>query len=150
MGHKYEQGYIKNKKRRYEIMENLPKIEVCFFFEGDDFDVNDVTDQMQLTPTQIREKKDFPIEELAHTEWLLTTEKESCKVVFRQFEKLMKLLVGKEKVINQICSNHKISVGFCVTIWMEDGDKPEIVLTKEIVLFLASINAEVGFDLYIY
>ena len=32
---------------------------------------------------------------------------------------------------------------------MEGEDKPEMVLTKEINSFVSSINAGVGFDLYI-
>lgn len=130
-------------------MEILPQIRVSFFFSGDEFDIDDVTTKMNIIPTETRKKKDFPIAEFAHTEWVLDTEKESCKSVSLQFEKLIKLLNRKEIIINQICKDYNIEAGFSIMILMENGDGPEMVLTKEIISFLASINAEVGFDLYI-
>ena len=130
-------------------MIELPQIKVSFFFVGDEFSLSDVTKEMQIVPTKTRQKDSFPIKELAKTFWIIETDKENCKVVSWQFENLIKILTGKEKIINQICNKYKIKTEFCVTTWMENGDKPEMVLTKEIISFLASINAEVGFDLYI-
>ena len=130
-------------------MATLPQIKVSFFFFGDEFNIDEVTAQMKIEPTETRKKEDFPIKELAHTYWSLDTPKENCKVVSWQFEKIMNLLVGKETVIKQICDNHKVKAEFLIDIWMENGDKPEMVLTKDIISFLASIDAEVGFDLYI-
>ncbi len=130
-------------------MGKLPQIKVSFFFVGDEFSLGDITNEIQIVPTKTREKDSFPIKELAKTFWIIETDKESCKVVSWQFEKLIKILIGKEKIINQICSKYRIKTEFCVTIWMENGDKPEMVLTSEIISFLACINAEVGFDLYI-
>lgn len=130
-------------------MSKLPQVKVSFFFSGDEFNTDEITAQMKIKPTETRKKEDFPIKELAHTYWLLDTPKESCKVVSWQFEKIMNLLVGKEIIIKRICNNYKINAEFLIDIWMENGDKPEMVLTKDIISFLAAINAEVGFDLYI-
>lgn len=130
-------------------MQDLPQVRVSFFFTGDEFSINNVTNAMKVQPTYAREKKDFPIQQIAKTTWVLETDKESCKAVAWQFEKLLRELGGKERIINHICNENGISAEFCVTVWMENGDKPEMVLTKEIISFLASINAEVGFDLYI-
>jgi hypothetical protein len=130
-------------------MEELPKIRVEFYFMGDTFSISDVTKEMELTPALAREKSDFPIKEIAQTIWMIRTDKESCKVVSWQFEKLKKNLIGKEKTIKQICHKYNIKVGFSIKVWMENGYKPEMLLTQEIIAFLASINAEVGFDLYI-
>lgn len=130
-------------------MEILPQVRVSFFFSGDEFDIEDINKKMNITSTKTRKKKDFPIIEFAHTEWVLDTEKESCKAVSLQFEKIIKMLEGKEIVIMQICSDYNITAGFLIDIWMENGNKPEIVLTKEIISFLASINAEVSFDFFI-
>jgi hypothetical protein len=135
--------------KEVSIMENLPQIRVSFFFMGDEFNLDDVTKRMNITPTETREKKDFPIVKFAHTSWELDTQKESCKVVSWQFEKLIKLLKGKESIINRICEEYGINAGFVVSVFMENGDGPEMVLTKDIISFLASINAEVGFDLYV-
>lgn len=130
-------------------MENLPQIRVTFFFVGDEFNIDDVTKKMAITPTETWEKKDFRIKDVAYTCWSLETEKESCRSVSQQFEKIMYLLRGKEIIIKQICNIYNVNVSFEITIYMENGDKPEMVLTKEIISYLASINAEVGFDLYV-
>lgn len=130
-------------------MAELPQIRAEFYLIGDEFNTDDVTKRLNITPSEIREKKDFPIQDFAHTLWVLDTGKESCKVVSWQCEKLIKLMAGKESVINQICKDYNVKTRVEVTINMENGDGPEIVLEKEIVAFLASINAEIGFDLYI-
>lgn len=95
-------------------METLPQIRVTFSFTGNDFNIDNVTQQMNIVPTEIRKKKDFPINEFAYTCWSLYTEKESCKAVSLQFEKIMKLLIGKEEFVKQICNDNNINaeVGF--------------------------------------
>ena len=131
-------------------MEILPQIKVSFFFSGDEFDIDEVTEKLKINPTTTRKKEDFPIKQLAHTLWSLDTEKESCNTVSIQFEKLMELLRGKETLIKLICSNYKINAEFIVDIWMNNGDKPEMFITKDIFSFIASIKAAKGFDLFIY
>jgi len=130
-------------------MDVMPQIRVSFFFSGDKFDLNDVTDRMQYIPEFSRNKEDCPLPEVACTCWSMDSEKESCRAVSIQFEKILDLLIGKEQIILQICNDYNIDVGFLINIFFENGDRPEIVLPKEIVLFAASINAEIGFDLYI-
>ena len=130
-------------------MEILPQIRVSFFFLGDEFNIEDITKKIGIIPTKARKKEDFPISEFAHTEWVLDTKKESCKAVSVPFKKLINMLNGKEIAIRQICNDYNVTVGFLVDIWMENGDKPEMALTKESISFLASIDAEVSFDLFI-
>jgi len=130
-------------------MTKLPQVRVSFFLAGNEFNLDDVTKKMNIMPTNTREKKDCPVKQFAYTTWSLRTGKESCKAVSAQFEKIMKLLSGKETIINEISNTYDIKVIFEIGIFMANGDRPEMVLTKEIILFLAAINAEVGFDLYI-
>ncbi len=131
-------------------MDILPQIKSSFFFSGvTDFNFDDVTAKMDIIPTETRKKEDFPIKELANPFWALDTEKESCKAVSIQLEKLIKLLIGKELLIKEICNKYDIQAGFLINIWMENGDKPEMLLTKEIISFISSIDAEIGFDLYV-
>lgn len=131
-------------------MDILPQIKASFFFSGvNDFNFNDVSEIMNLIPTETRKKDDFPIKELANPFWSLDTKKEFCKAVSIQIGKLIDLLLGKEMLIQQICNKYDVEAGFLINIWMENGDKPEMLLTKEIISFSSSINAEIGFDLYI-
>ncbi|MDT0017144.1 DUF4279 domain-containing protein [Listeria swaminathanii] len=128
---------------------NLPRICVGFYLTGDDFDLNYVTAKLGILPTNMRERKDFPVSAMAHTSWELETEKEFSKAVCYQFEKLIRELRGKEAIINELFDNLNLEVIFTVVINMENGDGPELVLTKEIIGFVSAINAEVGFDIYV-
>jgi hypothetical protein len=129
-------------------MYDLPKIKVSFIISGDDFNFDEVTERLNINPSKTRKKNDFPLHDFAHSYWALDTGKDSCKAVSWQFEKIMKSLEGKESIIKQICIEHSLITTFVITIYMEDFDRPEISLTNENITFIASINAEVQFDLY--
>ena len=129
-------------------MSKFPKIKISFFFYGNEFNINDVTKKMNIIPTETRSKEDCPIEELVHTVWVLETKKESCRAVSVQFEKIMNLLDNKEEIIKEICKDYKIETGFLISIFMKNGDNPEVVFTKENMSFIASLNAEARIELY--
>ncbi|EAK9792006.1 DUF4279 domain-containing protein [Listeria monocytogenes] len=61
----------------------------------------------------------------------------------------MRQLQGKRNVINSLCNDLNLKVIFTVVINMENEAGPELVLTKEIIVFVSAINAEVGFDIYV-
>ena len=128
---------------------SIPKIRIDFWITGDLFEPREVSEILQIEPTKIRRKEEYPLPQTALTSWKLSTKKEECKAVCWQFEKLIKLLKGKEKLIIGMCEQYKLTASFTVVVEMEAGDSPELVLTKDIILFIAAINAEVGFDLYI-
>ena len=58
--------------------------------------------------------------------------------------------MGKQAIINCICRKIDIIVDFVVVIKMTNENGPEIYLPQNIVSFAASINAEIGFDIYCY
>jgi len=139
----------------------LPKVKVAFILEGKDFDVDKITERLKVPPTSVRSKNDWPdaIKNLPENypdnlkprvNWILETEKEICDSVQKQFEKITKKLVGKEEIIKNLCLQYNLETGFTIVIDMEEMNRPELFLTKEIISFAASINAEIGFDLYIY
>ena len=140
-------------------MSNLPTIKITFFLEGDEFSEEKVSTKLGMTPDEFRTKDDWPdaiknaIDLPSHlrprTGWSIDVKRESCCAVSDQFEKMMDLFKGKESMINELCEELNLSTAFVVVIEMEGGDRPEMVLTKEIVNFISSINAEIGFDLYI-
>jgi hypothetical protein len=130
-------------------MEKLPKIRVDFNISGDEFDLQYITDRMGISPTKTRTKNECPVPATALTYWRLSTDKEVCKAVCCQYEKIMKLLAEKELIINQLCKEYNLKTNFNIVIEMEGNNGPELVLTRQIILFISSICAEIGFDLYI-
>ena len=108
---------------------------------------------MGIQPTRTRKKADWPIGTVkagfAVDFWEIRTEEEECKAVQWQFEKIMKELIGKTETIKELCHEYNLKAGFVVVVKAEVGDFPEMVLTQEIISFVASINADIGFDMYI-
>jgi hypothetical protein len=130
-------------------MEKLPRIRVDFNISGDEFDLQYITNQIGINPTKTRTKNECPVPMTALTYWRLSTNKEISKAVCWQFEKIMKVLTGKELIINQLCEEYNLETNFNIVIEMESNNGPELVLTQQIVSFISSIHAEVGFDLYV-
>lgn len=128
---------------------SIPKIRIDFWLIGNSFEPNEVSEILQIEPTKIRRKEEYPLPQTALTTWKLSTKKEECKATCWQFEKLMKLLEGKERLIIGLCERYELTASFTVVVEMEAGHAPELVLTQDIILFIAAINAEVGFDSYI-
>lgn len=120
---------------------------------GDDVELNAITEELNLLPTKMRKRDEWPhasiVAGLARDTWELQTEKEECKAVSIQMNKLQSVLLPKVDVINKLVKKYLLEISVTVVIEMEAGDGPEVVLAKENIDFLSSINAEVGFDLYI-
>jgi len=130
-------------------MKNTPVISISFFFTGDYFDLDKVSSAMNIIPTETRISDSFKITYFAHTEWSIEIIETDCRAVSVVFEKLIDLLKDKKEIIRDICSKN-IEVGFTVVIHQKKEDSLEIVLSREIINFSASIEAEIGFDLYYY
>ena len=127
----------------------LPKIRIDFSLIGDDFDLDLITEKMQIIPTNTRRKEECPVASMAITYWCLSTNKETCKAVSYSLNALIEKLKGKEVIIKELCNENNLEVSFNVVVEMEVGDGPEFVLTKEIITFASLLNAEICFDLYI-
>jgi len=128
----------------------IPSIKVTFYITADEFDLDEVTHRLRITPTKTRTKDSFSPQVSAYTVWALEIKEGNCIAVSIVFEKLLTILQDKEEIINRICSDYSTKTGFEVVIHAQDGDLPEIVLPREVVSFAAAINAEIGFDLYCY
>jgi len=130
-------------------MNKLPIVKATFYIAGDEFDIDDVTTRMKIIPTKEMKKSDFPACGLPHTEWVFKIEEEHADCIENTFNKIMAVLIGKEKMISQICTDYNAEVGIVITIYMKKNKRPLLDLSREMISFAASINAEIGFDLYI-
>lgn len=128
----------------------LPQIEVSFLLISDDDNIDMITDKLKIIPSKIRKKESFKISEFAHTLWELSSGRENCKVVSWQFDKVLSMLLDKENIINNIMEEYNLEACFVVSVHAENGDGPEVILTREIIKFAGKINARIDFDLYYY
>jgi len=131
----------------------VPQIKAELFISGQDFDPNLITDSIGINPTCVRKREDFPKASIdcgvAHTFWKWETMREKSYAVSNQMEEMLQSISGKEKRINELCKKYKLETIIVIIIHMRRNNPPEMVLSKEIVAFIASINAEIGFDMYI-
>lgn len=128
----------------------IPKTKVIFCISGDGLNIFDVNKRMQIESAGFKRKKHPHTVESAMTEWRIETKKEYYRSISYHFEELIEVLKGKEETINAICEQYNATTVFIVNIFMELGGRPVMDLTKEIVSFTASINAEVDFKLHLY
>ena len=135
------------------MMNITPSISLTFFLTADEFDLDEVTRKMEITPTGTRTKDSFPQQSIdagfACTGWVLEIEEEHCLAVSILFDRLLEVLRGKEKTIERLQNDYGIEASISISIYMHDiAARPEIWLPQEVVQFAASINASIGFDLY--
>jgi hypothetical protein len=128
----------------------IPSINVYFCITANEFDLDEVTRKIGVIPTKTRTKSNFPPQGLACTGWVLETGHENCLAVDIQFKKILKMLEGKANIIKTVCGEYNLEASFTVSIHMMHGERPEMVLPREVISFAAAINAEIGFDLYCY
>lgn len=120
---------------------------------GNNVNLDILTEKLNLQPTRIRKKNEWPqasiIAGIAQDVWELQMGKEECRAVSIQLDKLQDSLYSKVEIIKELSKKYLLETSITVVIEMETGDGPEMVLSKENIAFLSSINAEIGFDLYI-
>jgi len=135
-------------------MSIIPSIKVSFNLIGEDFDFDVVTTKIGVNPTRTKAKSDCRPQTIAagfaHSSWSIDIKEENCIAVSHLFRKMLETLNGKSEIIKNICDEYNIEAGFVVVIHMKDGDRPEMVLPREVVSFAGAINAEIGFDIYWY
>ena len=129
-------------------MKKKPCVCVSFFFAGACFDIDKVS-SMGIVPSETRLRDSFKLSYFAHTEWSVEIVENNCIAVSDVFEKLINLLDGKQEQIKNICEQD-IEAGFVVVIHMEKDESLDMTLTRDVIAFAASVNAEIGFDLYYY
>lgn len=129
----------------------LPEIEVSFLLNNDEEDYTEIiSSSLNIEPSKIRKKDSFEHQEFAHNMWELSSGKVHCKAISIPFSKVLALLIGKEEVIKKIMKENNIRSKFVVVLHAEIGDGPEVSLTRDIIRFADSVDAEIDFDLYYY
>ena len=95
-----------------------PKVKVSFYMTGNNVDLDILTEKIGIKPSKVRKKADWPQVSIsmgiAQDTWLLEIEKEECKAVSIQFDKLQKMLFSKIDAI--VALSEKFSLERLVTI----------------------------------
>jgi hypothetical protein len=139
-----------------------PEISISFILSGKSMNLSEITEQLNITPTRVRTLNDWP-ESIKNPKaelpddlkpcyiWRLDLGYENCQLVRDRFDIVLNLLKEKESVINRLKKRFSLEISFSVGIHAQHDqhNMPEIFLTQDIIAFVASIKASIGFDMYL-
>lgn len=141
-------------------MKNFPRIKVSFVIEGKKLNLEQLTEELEILPTETREIEDWPEavknnlnlpEELQpRCVWCICQEADLCKQIEIPIQKIVDQIKGKEQKLLDFCTRDNLMKSLCITIHAETMNLPEIVLSSEIVAYFGKLEAEIGFDIYTY
>lgn len=120
---------------------------------GDDFPIDDITEKLEVTPTETYKKGDLiPNRSTVHcrkeTSWDLGTGYQDSLDVNDQLQQVVGKLQKKTSTINEIKDAYSVECKFFIVIKIEKGVTPALYLDKDIIKFASSIEAEFDVDLY--
>lgn len=124
-----------------------------FSINGDNLDIADVTEKMGLKPTDIHLKGQLTKNKkntYKETSWSISTKYEESYDINIQLERLMALIENKVNYILEIKQKYKVNILFMIVVNIKNNETAAMYLKKPIIHFMSAIDAEVGFDTYIY
>lgn len=134
-------------------MHNDTCINIELSIVGDDFDIELVSKELDIEPTEIKKKgellpnkKNRNIE----TSWSFMTGLEKSLDVRIQLCKLMDIFYKKIDKLKEICLYFNTKVFVSILIIVKNQQTPSLHFRKEEILFFNEINAELDIDIYIH
>ena len=134
-------------------MHNDTCINIELSIVGDDFDIELVSKELDIEPTEIKKKgellpnkKNWNIE----TSWSFMTGIEKSLDVRIQLCKLMDIFYKKIDKLKEICLYFNTKVFVSILIIVKNQQTPSLHFGKEEILFFNEINAELDIDIYIH
>ncbi|MED3804988.1 DUF4279 domain-containing protein [Lysinibacillus xylanilyticus] len=131
---------------------NKTQVKIYFSLFGDDFSIDDVTEKLEITPTDTYKKGDLiqnrSIFIRKETSWDLGTGYQFSLDVNDQLKQIIGMLQNKSSIINEIKEAYSLKCKFFIVIKIEKGNTPALYLDKDIIKFASSIEAEIDVDLY--
>ena len=141
-------------------MGEFPCVEVSFVMEGRKLDLQQVTEELKITPTStrgiddwpqiIKDNKSLPEELRPRYVWCICCEERPCKTLELPVHKLISRLEGKEKKLIELCKKYDLKKSVVIVIHAEAMNLPELVLSPDIVSYFGKLEVEIGFDMYVY
>lgn len=136
-------------KYQQDCSNNHCKIMVEFSLMGDYDNIEEISKDLKIDATKIRKKNDYKIKEFAEDSWTISTGYQNVLSVSEAFNQLIRILEGKENLINQIKELNKLDSVFIVIVDASIHKMPEYILTKGIINFASYIDTEIHFDNYL-
>lgn len=133
-------------------------IGLSFHISADYFDVNTITELLDIKPTstiikgeKIRLYNPNSTREYSFTRWDLAIQTEESLDINDPLNEIIKLLKTKKESFITIKQQIKdVSFMFSFVVYVENSKIPAIYFTPETIAFINSIPAEIDIDFYIY
>lgn len=130
----------------------MSKVKVTFAIYGDEFNINNVSEILNLSPSKTRIKGVTPPGgkiPSPTTGWSLSTEYEDSHDVMDQINNLSFTLKRKTSELKKIKKIYDVKYVFMLSIKIEDGKAPGFHLDGELLSFVSEIDAAIDLDMYI-
>jgi hypothetical protein len=128
----------------------ITSVNVAFLIYGEHFQPNAITDLLNILSNSTRIKGIIPIgrtRPAIATIWCIETDYEKSDDINIQLKKIG-LIQGKEDILNRIRSELNIDMLFDVVIRLENDEYPVMRLKSDVLKFIASISADIDFNVY--
>jgi len=128
---------------------------VYFSFDGVDYDPNEITKILNIEPTNIRYKGEFPSGKLPkETSWILSTQNivDEYIDIYQMATSITKILKPKINLINKIREQFNVTTRLEVVLWFsvdENSSTPAIGFEIETIEFLGKVGAFIDIDTYL-
>lgn len=123
-----------------------------FILTGGDFDPSDITDILEVTPTESGKKGDMtknyrvPLQE---SFWQFDTGDQISLDINEQLSILFDLFFPKKVKILELQRSYDLFAKICLVVVVEDHQPPAIYLDKKMIQFMAEFQLELDVDLYV-
>jgi hypothetical protein len=141
---------------RTEGVSNVEKtkINAKFIVWGPEFDVNEVSKELIISPAGFYRKGEHASTAKNNvrneTSWWIETGFEESFDTSEQLSKLYEVLLPKVGTLQAVKEKHALKYKFMVVIHIEENSSPAIILTNELIAFMHQIDADIEMDQYIY
>lgn len=126
---------------------------VRFSIYGESFNPFVISEELGILPTETHlrgEPTKNGKNTWKDTSWSINTGYEASYDINKQIEKIMLMLECKTDKLVEIKDKFRVNMLFMVIVKIENNETPAMYFKKPFIHFLSRIDAEVGFDVYVY
>ena len=126
---------------------------VEFSICGENFEPDYITKQLNIIPCETYLKGDLVKNGKIvrkETSWSISTDYEDSYDINEQLEKISDLLNRKTETLLKLKQELSVDILFMITVKIKNNETPAMYLKKPFIHFLSILDAEIGFDVYVY
>lgn len=140
----FQQENILNKMRETNI-------DIEFRIMGNEFNIDDVTRELNILPTDFWEKGERRGngKKYTYTSWNYRIGSKETLDIGCQILKIEKLFFPKEEILCELRKKYDLKYGLDIIIIVENNVVPAIYFEIPIIEFLSKIGGEIDIDTYI-